>query len=354
MVTQSVFSAERLREWGRGVLAAMGVPEDDARIVAEILVEANLRGVDSHGIFLLTLYSKRMECGLVNPTPTLRYEKTRGGTGILDADTALGPLATLRAMDHAIELAREVGTGTVMVRRCTHFGAGAYYTMHAAKHDMIGVLHTQGDTGVVIFGGKNAYLGTNPISVAIPAGSHEPFVMDMATSEVALGKIKAAAAAGVKEVPSTWGVDAQGDPVTDPAKAVAAQPMSGAKGWALAMMIELFASGLGGSKYGPKLTNKWNNFDDAENISVFVQAIDPTAFGTIDEFKARVDELLSDVKAQPPAPDNPFGRITVAGEPEFETMQKRLREGCPLGEEVVVELRELGERVGVPLGGRGA
>lgn len=343
----SVFAVDQLRGWGRDILLAVGVPPDDADTTAQVLVEANLRGVDTHGIYLLNLYSRRINKGLINPTPKMQFERTRPGAGVLDADTALGQLSTLRAMDHAMELARKTGTGTVVVKRGNHFGTAAYYTEHAAKHDMIGILMCQGETDVVLFGAQKPFLGTNPYSVAVPAGRHRPFVMDMATSEVAAGKVRAAREAG-REIPAHWAVDTFGNPVTDPNKANAMVPMAGAKGYAIALMIEVFSSMLTGMAYGPGIVRKFDDWENPQSLGYFVQAIDPAAFVPIDEFKARIDELFDEIKGRPAAASNSFGRVLIPGEPEHDRKTQRLQEGCPLGEEVVEQLRDVGKDLGVP------
>ncbi|MCG3198342.1 MAG: Ldh family oxidoreductase [Candidatus Omnitrophica bacterium] len=347
MAEPIIIPAPKLVDFGAEILSKVGVPEGDARKVAEILVESNLRGVDTHGIYLVNLYSKRIEKGLVNPSPSMKFEKTRAATGVLDADTALGQLATLRAMEHAMEMARACGSGTVLVKRSTHFGAGAYYTNYAAEHDMIGILMSQSETDVVLFGGKKPYLGTNPYSVAIPAGKHKPFLMDMATSEVAFGKVRAAAEAG-QTIPPNWAVDENGNPVTDATLAKAVTPMSGAKGYAIGLMIELFSSALSGMAFGPGIVRKFDDWERPQQLGYFVQAIDPTAWCDLATFKARADKVMDEIAAQPPAEGNPFGRVLIPGEPEYERREKRLMEGCPVAPVIAAQLAELGWRHGVP------
>jgi len=289
MPEPQTFSAEQLREWGSEILLKVGVPKDDAVTAARVLVEANLRGVDTHGIYLINLYSRRIKKGLINPKPKMQFEKSRAGTGVLDADTALGQLSTIRAMDHAIDMARETGSGTVVVKRANHFGTAAYYTELAAERDMIGIVMCHGETDVVLFGAQKPFLGTNPYSICVPAGRHRSFVMDMATSEVAAGKVRAAREAG-RDIPPTWAVDELGNPVTDPNKANAMVPMAGAKGYAIALMIEVFSSVLTGMAYGPGIVRKFDDWENPQALGHFVQAIDPSAFVPLDAFKSRIDE----------------------------------------------------------------
>lgn len=346
MADITLVPAAQLIEFGQAILRKVGVPDADARKVAEILVESNLRGVDTHGIYLVNLYSRRIEKGLVNTKPEMKFEKCRAAVGILDADTALGQLATLHAMELAIGMARECGSGTVLVKRSTHFGAGAYYTNFAAEQDMIGILMSQSETDVVLFGGKKPYLGTNPYSVAIPAGKHPPFLMDMATSEVAFGKVRAAAEAG-QEIPGNWAVDAEGNPVTDARLAKAVTPMSGAKGYAIGLMIELLSSATTGMAFGPRIVRKFDDWEHPQQLGYFVQAIDPSAFTPIETFKNRVDAVMDEIAAQPAAAGNPFGRVLIPGEPEAEKRARRLADGCPVAPVIAAQLKELGDRHGV-------
>jgi ureidoglycolate dehydrogenase (NAD+) len=346
MTEMKTVQAEKLVRFGKEILAKVGVSEADAAKVAEILVESNLRGVDTHGIYLVNLYSKRIEKGLINPKPDMKFERTRTATGVLNADTALGQLATLRAMDEAIGIAKECGTGTVLVKNSTHFGAGAYYTNHAAESGMIGILMAHSETDVVLFGGKKPYLGTNPYSVAIPAGKRRPFLMDMATSEVAFGKVRAAAEAG-QTIPPNWAVDEEGNSVTDAKKAKAVTPMSGAKGYGIGLMIELLSSGLTGMAFGPGIVRKFDDWEHPQQLGHFVEAIDPSAFMDLDAFRKRVDQIFDDISSQPALQDNPFGRILIPGEPEYERKERRLKEGCPIAPVIADQLADLGKRHGV-------
>lgn len=347
----TLVQAADLIAFGAAILEKVGVPSAGARLVAEILVESNLRGIDTHGIYLVTLYSKRIEKGLINPKPNLKFEKTRAATATLDGDIGLGQIATLEAMKHAIEMARECGTGTVLVKNSTHFGAGAYYTNYAAEQGMIGIVMAHSETDVVLFGGKKPYLGTNPYSVAIPAKKHRPFLMDMATSEVAFGKVRAAAEAG-QTIPSNWAVDENGNPVTDAKLAKAVTPMSGAKGYGIGLMIELFSSALTGMAFGKGIVRKFDDWENPQRLGHFVQAIDPSAYGDLDAFTSRVDAVFDDIRAQPSSESNPFGRVLIPGEPEYDRKEKRLAEGCPIASVIAQQMKELGEKHGVEWPGK--
>jgi len=337
--------AEQLRIFGEGIFLKVGVPRDDARLVAEILVEANLRGVDTHGIYLSNLYARRLQKGLINPTPRFRFEKKRVGVGILDADFSLGQLSTLEAARKAVGMAREAGNGIVGVKNSNHFGAAAYYAEYCAKQDCIGLVMSDGECDVIPFGGCEKFLGTNPLCCCIPAGTYPWFCMDMATSEVAFGKVRAAAEAG-KSIPSNWAVDRSGKPVTDPRKAYAVVPMSGPKGYGISLMIEILSSRLTGMPFGAHIVRKFDDWENRAFMGHYVQAVDISAFCPVDEFKKRMDELFAELKTQPRAPG--VKEILIPGEPEWRTKRQREEEGCPIREEDVKLLRQLGEELGVP------
>jgi ureidoglycolate dehydrogenase (NAD+) len=337
--------AEKLRAFGGGVFQKVGVPKEDAKTVAEILVESNLRGIDTHGIYLCNLYARRLEKGLINPTPRFSFEKKRAGVAVLDADFSLGQLSTLEAARKAVELARGAGTGIVAVKNSNHFGAAAYYAEYCAKQDCIGLVMSDGECDVIPFGGRDKFLGTNPICCCIPAGEYPWFCMDMATSEVAFGKVRAAAEAS-KSIPPNWAVDTDGKPITDATKAYAVVPMSGAKGYAIGLMIEILSSRLTGMPYGAHIVRKFDDWENKAFMGHYVQAMDISAFCPVDEFKRRMDELFADLKGQPRMEG--VDEILIPGEPELRTKMQREREGCPIREEDADLLRQLGEDLGVP------
>ena len=344
-MTDYLISAEKLRVFGEGVLQKVKVPKGNAKTVAEILVESNLRGIDTHGIYLTNLYVRRLKQGLINPTPQFSFERRRAGVGILDADFSLGQVSTLEAARMAVELARDAGIGIVAVKNSNHFGAAAYYAEYCAKQDCIGFVMSDGECDVIPFGGREKFLGTNPICCCIPAGTYPWFCMDMATSEVAFGKVRAAAEAG-KTIPPNWAVDRDGKPVTDAAKAYAVVPMSGAKGYAIGLMIEILSSRFTGMPYGAHIIRKFDDWDNKAFMGHYVQAIDISAFCPVGEFKRRMDELFAELKKQPRA--DGVVEILIPGEPELRTKIQREKKGCPIREEDAALLRKLGEDFGVP------
>lgn len=344
MTSSCVIPAEDLRVFGETLFINLGVTEQHAKETAEILVDANLRGIDTHGIYLCNLYARRLEKGLINPRPQFRFDRRRAGVGILDADFSLGQPATLEAARKAVELAKEAGVGVVTVKNSNHFGAAAFFGEYCARQGCIGIVMSDGECDVIPYGGREKFLGTNPLCCCIPAGKDPWFCMDMATSEVAFGKVRAAAEAG-ESIPDNWAVDREGNPVTDASKAYAVVPMSGAKGFAIGLMLEILSSRLTGMPYGPHIIRKFDDWENKAFMGHYVQAIDISAFCAMDEFLRRMDELILDLKNQPTTEG--VEEILVPGEPEWRTKEKRKKEGCPIRGEDAEILRQLGEDLGV-------
>ncbi len=337
--------AQRLQEFGQAVFEKVGVSEQHAKETAEILVDANLRGIDTHGIYLSNLYARRLQKNLINPKPKFHFEKRRAGVGILDADFSLGQPATLEATRQAVRLAKDAGVGIVAVKNSNHFGTASYYAQYIARQDCLGFVMSDGECDVIPFGGREKFLGTNPICSCVPSGKQPWFCMDMATSEVAFGKVRAAAE-GKKTIPSNWAVDRDGNPVTDATQAYAVVPMSGAKGYALGLMIEIFSSRLTSMPYGAQIIRKFDDWENKAFMGHYIQAIDIEAFCPIDKFKAGMDELIEDLTSQPTAKG--VSEILIPGEPEWRTKIKREKKGCPIRKEDADLLRRLGEDTGVP------
>ena len=345
MKNSFLIPADNLKQFGQAIFQKVKVPVQHAKETAEILVDANLRGIDTHGIYLCDLYVRRLEKQLITPNPKFHFEKKRAGIGILDADFSLGQPATLEAARHVVQLAKDAGVGIVTVKNSNHFGAAAYYAEYIASQDCIGLVMSNGECDVIPFGGREKFLGTDPICCCVPSGNQPWFCMDMATSEVAFGKVRAAAEAG-QSIPANWAVDRNGKPVTDAKKAYAVVPMSGPKGYALGLMIEIFSSRFTGMPYGAHIIRKFDDWQNKAFMGHYLQAIDISAFCPVEEFKRGMDELIADLKNQPTAPG--VKEILTPGEPEWRQKLKRIREGCPIRGEDAHLLAKLGEDMGVP------
>lgn len=341
------YGAEDLLNFCTSIFVKLGVEEEKARLLSDTMVQANLRGVDSHGVTRTGIYVERIRRGLVDPKTEPEIVKESPAMALIDAKSAIGQVVSYQAMKLAINKAREVGTGLVGVRGSNHFGAAAYYTMCALKEDMIGIALSNAPATMAPWGARSPYMGTNPISVAVPAKNRLPIVFDMATSIVARGKIILAAQKG-ESIPEGWAIDTEGRITTDAQKALegAVLPFGGAKGSAIAILIDVFSGILTGAAFGPHIGDLYRNFQDRQNLGHIFAAIDPDYFGDVENFKERVDQMIDEVKSLPPA----YGveEVLLPGEIEFRTEETRKKEGIPLEPEVEEMLQRLGKEFNVP------
>jgi LDH2 family malate/lactate/ureidoglycolate dehydrogenase len=335
------------------VLAQAGVSNEDAAIAADVLLSADMRGVASHGIIrLFPYYSQRLRDGLINPRPRLTVLNETAATLTLDGDNGLGHPTAYRAMQRCIARASESGAAVVTVRGSNHYGIAGYYAMQALPHDMIGISFTNASSLVAPTYGSTAILGTNPIAVAAPAGSQRPYVLDMATSIVPIGKITVYERAGL-EIPYGWGINSQGQVTTDPREVFyggallplgGTDEMRGYKGYGLGLLVEILAGVLAGSAFGRSVDADAHT--QVSNIGHCFAAIRVDAFRPLDEFKRDMDALILQLKESPKATGQE--RIYIPGEKEYEKTERNLREGVPVLAEVVNHLVRDGEAAGVP------
>lgn len=336
-------AADRLRDWGAELLTAWGYPREDAAYLADTLVDANLRGVDSHGVIRLGAYRARIEAGLTRADahPIL------GGAGAalrVDANGAAGQIAARTAAIAVRDAARAHGIAAVAIHGSTHFGAAGYYARWLAAEGLVAVVVSNSEPGVVPFGGREPLFGTNPFAFAAPTSTF-PISLDMATSTSAMGKVMVAQAEG-RSVPADWGVDADGNPTTDPNAITALLPAGGPKGYALGYLVEVLGGVLTGAAITHGIGNMYSDFSRPQDVGHFMIAIDVGRFLPYDRFIARMDALRDEAHAVAPAPG--FDAVLVPGEPEERTHVARSESGIPLAAATVEDLRALGADAGVP------
>ena len=323
------------------LLGAMGVPDDDARGISEILVEADLRGIESHGVTRLGGYLNMISLGLINPKPNIKILTDLPTIMTIDADQAIGFVAARQAMQAAIEKARETGIACVTAKNLSHTGMAGYYPLMAANQGLIGLWMNNGPRNVPPFGGVTPVLSTNPIAAAVPAGTEDPIAIDMSTTIVALGQLRLAAKLGLP-IPLHWATDRAGVPTTDPQEAIdfgSVQWAGGHKGYALGTLVETLSGVLSGGLFG-MFTAPMKHFgQEPINSSAFCLAIDPTKFMPASTFYSRVCELKRQLKSSERATG--ILEVFVSGEQEFRTRSNRLVEGIPLPETVFDELKNL-------------
>jgi len=333
-----VMMADELRRLVVEIFQSRGVPEGDSILVANALIHANLRGVDSHGVMRVSHYVKRLKAGSINPKPKFKVEKTGPVTAYLEGDDGLGHVAVWTAMNHAIDMAKELGLGLVGVGKSSHCGALFSYAYQAIEADMIGMAITQTDSGVVPFGGTKPFFGTNPLCVGIPSRSGTPIVLDMATSTVSGGHIYKARAEN-RPIPSTWALDKEGKPTTDPHQAAYWTPAGGAKGFGLGVIVDVLTGLLMGGNFGPHVALMYGDYEKKRDLCHLVGAIDYHRFPGHSTFLDQVTEMVEELHQVPTAEG--FEQVMVPGEPEYLRERDRIKNGIPIEDYLFDELQKL-------------
>jgi L-2-hydroxycarboxylate dehydrogenase (NAD+) len=340
--------AQTLRSLVTDIFVAHGVPEGDAARVAECLVQADLRGVSSHGVGRIPIYTERLRRGLVNPTPNLVVEHSFTVAARVEGHNGLGFVVGTRAMAEAIELARTHGVGIAFAHRSTHFGMAASYLKQAVAEGLAAFVFTNASPAMPIWGGKNPFLGTSPFAFGAPSRRAEPIILDMALSVVARGKIRRAAQKG-EPIPLGWALDPDGRPTTDAQKGYdgIVLPMGGPKGSGLSLMMEIMAGVMSGAAFGGAVRNQYFDFEEAQNVGHCFLALRPDLFMPMEDYEMRLRDLIDRSKANPKAEG--FDEILIPGEPEARTEAARTRQGIPLDHEDLKALRSEAERASVAL-----
>ena len=347
------YDATQIKQWLNGVFEKLGVPTRDAQMTTNALIHADLMGIDSHGLNRVTnqLYAGGLKDGVIDPKASPEVVHQSPSTATVDGNNGLGPVAATVAMELAIEKAKQTGAGFVSVRNSRHYGASSHYSTMAIPHGMIGFSMTIGGLGVVATGGRGRRIGINPMSVAAPAKDRHPFILDVATSVVAGGKLELAKMKG-QQVPIGWIVDAAGKPTTDPEdfwKGGAILPLGGGpetggyKGYGLSVMIDILCGVLSGSTFAGELRGPGG----PATTPHFQGALRIDGFGPLDQFTATMDRMVDFLEATEPAEGS--SGVIVQGKREYTTEQERLKTGIPYHREIVGRITELANDVGVPL-----
>jgi LDH2 family malate/lactate/ureidoglycolate dehydrogenase len=342
-------TASSLRDFSAAVFERLGLPGPHAVLIADCLVKANLRGLDSHGVARIPIYAKRLRLGLVNPRPTLTVDQVAPSAARLDGEDGMGMVVGTKAMEAAIALARNTGVGLVGVHRSTHYGMAAYYVLQATAADHIGFAFTNSSPGMAPFGGTKPILGVNPLAVGVPAGRRPAVVLDMAMSEIARGKMRLAAMHG-EPIAAGLGVDKQGRPTTDGMAVFgggAVNPFGGPKGSALAIWMEIMGGVLTGAAFAGEMKSLYEDFSGPQRIGHVFMAIRPDLFMPLADFKQRMDTMIERLKDSHPAEGRE--EVFMPGEPEARREEERQRTGIPLTAEVLASLRAEAEAVALAM-----
>ncbi len=336
-----------MREFGAALLTAAGVPSETAQLVADSLVASNLRAVDSHGVQLLGFYIDQIRAANFDVHARGHVANEIGGSMTYDSENGIGQLTASICSDHAIRLAHSHGISIVTARECNHFGAAAYWAQRISSAGLLSLVVCNASPLVPPWQGKETRFGTNPICVSLP-GPHT-WLLDMATTTVAMGKVYKASLSGAETIPAGWAMDSEGVPTTKTAEAMQGllMPLGGYKGSGLAFLVEILCAVLSGGAMssevgGLRLQGR------PMRVSHFFMGIDIARFMPIDQFIERMQTLVGLVKHTAPAKG--YDEVLVAGEPEWRAEEMRKRDGIPLDEGVWNHLMGIAEslRVAVP------
>ena len=343
-----VIDHTRLLDFVHRIFVFNGLSQEDAQTAAYALVKANLRGVDSHGVARVSMYCERLRRRVTNPCPDIRIRRVATAVSQVDGDNGLGLVVGKKGMAEAIALAGETGIGLVGVKNSGHYGMGALYVMQAIEADCVGLAFTNASPALAVWGGTRPFLGTSPMTVGVPTGDGPPFLLDMACSVVARGKLKFAARRG-EPIPEGLALDKDGHPTTDGQAAFEGVmlPLGGIKGSGLSMLVDVLSGVLTGAAFGGRVRNPFTGLDGFQGTGHFFVVLKADLFMTLKAFQERMKQLADRAKSQPLAEG--FQQIMLPGEPEQIMDKKRQVSGIPLTSDVVDDLKNEAGRAGIKL-----
>jgi L-2-hydroxycarboxylate dehydrogenase (NAD+) len=343
---RQAYSVAELRTLTEGIFQHWKVPVEHSITIANTLISANLRGVDTHGVARIPGYIERFRTKLVEPVPDIRIDSRMPFAAAVDGGNGMGPVVAQAAMNEVLKRADTLGFGVATAKHSNHFGTAAYYAAQAAERGCVGICLSPASKSLAPFGSMEPFFGTNPIAAAAPAGRHAPWVMDMATSIAARGHIRLAAR-HEQSIPEGWALDKDGRPTTDAQAALTGVmlPFSGVKGSAIAMLIDILGGVLSGSAFGGAIRDMTQDFTAPQDVGHFFLAFKIDALMPLEEFNARMEEQIARLKALKPAAG--FEEVLYPGEPEARKEKQRVRDGIPLTVQVVDAVRKEAEEAGL-------
>lgn len=354
-----VFPVAQLRKFTHSIFTSIGCSESDAQLATEVLLQADLRGIDSHGVARLIGYVRLWENDRVNPTPNIKIVHETPSTAVIDGDAGLGLVVAPKAMEIAMKKANEVGTGWVSVKNSNHFGIAGYHAMMGLKKDMIGIAMTNASPLVAPTFATERMLGTNPIAVSIPTKNQPPFVADLATTTAANGKLEILQRKNM-DAPLGWVQKKDGEPsinANEVKNGGALLPLGGDrehgshKGYALGSIVDIFSAVFSGANYGPWAPPFVSFLPLSENpvgegLGHFLGAMRIDAWRPANEFKAHMDNWISRFRETKAVEGK---KVLIPGDPEREAEAYRIKNGIPLNENVVNDLEELAKKFNISL-----
>lgn len=336
---------KRLLDFATAVYVAAGLRQDDARLCADTLIQADLWGHQSHGVMRLSWYAARLKTGVCNPNANPELVVEAGGLALIDGNDGMGQVLTARAAQEAVRRAKTHGISAVAIRNSNHFGTALYFTLMAAREGCVAFLSTNASPAMAPWGGRKKIIGTNPWSWACPAGSRPPMVLDIANTGVARGKIYLAKQKG-QPIPEGWAINAAGAPTTDPAEAIEGiiLPMAQHKGYAIALMMDMLSGVLTGSGFGADIAGPYQAERRSRAgqlmIALNIESLQPLAV-----FNARMEQLISQIKSVPLA--HGFSEVFYPGEIEARNDARNRQEGIALPNDTLNDLKRVAAEYGL-------
>lgn len=349
----SRFDPEEVKQLVLSIAQAAGVSREDAGIFSDSLVESDLYGMSTHGVSRVNIYVRRILKGLIEPRAEIIIENRRRSVLIVDAGNGLGQVQAMKVLERLIPLARDNGVATATIRNSQHFGALAYYCNRAARENMILIATTNSEPAMSPEGGCQAYFGTNPIAASFPTGKgFYVLKIDLSTSSVARGNIIAAHKKG-EPIPIGWAYDVEGNPTTDAEKALMGTvlTMAGHKGYALALMVEIFSGILSGAAFGAAIGSMYKDMDRKQDVGHFFCLLDIDAFMDVSEFKERIDQMIDEIKAC--RRRTGVEEILVPGERSFRKAKENRVKGILIDGETMREFKTLCQTMNIPFALKG-
>ena len=341
-------SVAQLSRYITTAMQALGLPDADAVTVGRLMAQADLQGSDGHGVIRLPQYSRRILAGGVNVKPNIQVVQERAAMALIDGDNGMGHLVMQQATELAIQKARTCGIAWVGSRFSNHAGPASLYARMPLAHDMLGLYFAVGNANhLPPWGGLDMLLSTNPIAVAIPTAEEAPIVLDMATTVAAYGKVKAKAQRG-EMMPEGWMIDRQGQPLLDPKRSEEGflMPIGGYKGYGLSLVVGILAGTLNGAAMGRAVIDFNHDDHSVTNTGQAIAVIDPAAFGDVGEFKARVDQLVRELRGSERMPG--VDRIWLPGEQSEAKRTTYARDGIPIAPVLLTQLNTVSAQLKVP------
>ena len=341
------YSKQELLDLAKNLAIGVHVPAKDAQIFAEALVDADMQGNSTHGISRLNIYLQRIQKGLIEPNAQLKIDRQLGSILTLDAGNGLGQVQARKALDLLLPIARKNGVAAATIRNSQHFGALSYYCNLAAEQGFILLAMTNCEPAMSPEGGCQAFFGTNPIAASFPTGKGFNVKIDLSTSTIARGNIIAAQKKNTP-IPLGWALDHNGDPTTDAQEALLGTvlTMAGHKGYALALMVEVFSSILSGAAIGPAIGSMYKDLDRKQDVGHFFCLFNIAAFMNLDDFIQRIDETIDRIKACRKRPG--VEEILVPGERSAKNAHTHSMRGIPISKETLGELQQWCTQLNVP------